>query len=60
MNPVRNRRFLTTTILSAGLVGLIAAPAFAQRNPERDAFFGETHLHTSWSFDGRTSVGKDL
>ncbi|MET0205203.1 MAG: DUF3604 domain-containing protein, partial [Casimicrobiaceae bacterium] len=26
-------------------------PALAQKNPERNAYFGETHLHTSWSFD---------
>ena len=25
---------------------------FAQeKNPERNAYFGETHLHTSWSVD---------
>jgi hypothetical protein len=29
----------------------LAAPAFADPNPERDAFFGETHVHTSWSLD---------
>src|SRR5262245_14797486 len=31
-----------------------AAPAPAadpQRNPERNAYFGETHIHTSWSVD---------
>ncbi len=31
-----------------------AAPATAsapQRNPERNAYFGETHVHTSWSLD---------
>jgi hypothetical protein len=27
-----------------------AAPAL-QPNPERDAYFGETHIHTSWSVD---------
>ena len=27
-----------------------AAPA-AQPNPERNAYFGETHIHTSWSVD---------
>src|SRR5664279_2331487 len=27
------------------------SPAFAQPNPERDAFFGEEHIHTSWSVD---------
>ena len=29
---------------------LIGVPAFAA-NPERDAYFGETHVHTSWSLD---------
>lgn len=36
---------LSATVLSAGL------PVFATPNPEREAFYGETHLHTSWSFD---------
>jgi hypothetical protein len=27
------------------------APTAPQPNPERQAFFGETHVHTSWSFD---------
>ena len=31
---------------------LVIAPAFAQeKNAERNAYFGETHLHTSWSLD---------
>ena len=31
---------------------LIVASAFAQeKNPERNAYFGETHIHTAWSFD---------
>jgi len=25
--------------------------AFADPNPDRDAYFGETHVHTSWSLD---------
>src|SRR5580700_11768660 len=36
------------------LLGIAPAPlpAFAQeKNPERNAYFGETHVHTSWSFD---------
>jgi len=36
-------------ILTLSLVG--AASSFAEPNPERDAFFGETHIHTSWSVD---------
>jgi hypothetical protein len=26
-------------------------PSTSQPNPERNAYFGETHVHTSWSFD---------
>src|SRR5499426_2666292 len=37
--------------LGAGLVALMAASALAQETPQRDVFFGETHVHTSWSFD---------
>ena len=37
--------------LAASLVsGAFAGPALAG-NPERDAYFGETHVHTSWSLD---------
>jgi hypothetical protein len=43
--------FLLTTALAAGFLGLTVLPASAQRNPERDAYFGETHIHTSWSVD---------
>ena len=28
-----------------------ALPAFGDPNPDRDAYFGETHIHTSWSVD---------
>src|SRR5271166_6328911 len=28
-----------------------ALPAFADPNPDRNAYFGETHIHTSWSVD---------
>src|SRR5215510_4705979 len=37
--------------LGAGLMVLTAALGFAQETPQRDVFFGETHVHTSWSFD---------
>lgn len=39
-------------ILAAGAAWIaVALPAFAEPNPERNAYFGETHLHTSWSVD---------
>jgi uncharacterized protein DUF3604 len=51
------QRYLATTIFGAGLLGLAASPALGQRN----AYFGETHVHTSWSFDayifGNTMTG---
>jgi|HubBroStandDraft_6_1064221.scaffolds.fasta_scaffold06897_3 hypothetical protein len=37
----------TTVVAAAGLT----RPATPERNPDREAYFGETHLHTSWSFD---------
>jgi hypothetical protein len=41
----------------------MALPAFAAGNPERNVYFGETHLHTSWSFDafafGNTVAGPE-
>jgi Protein of unknown function (DUF3604) len=43
---------LTKTIVAAGVLGFASSSALAQeRNPERNAYFGETHLHTSWSVD---------
>lgn len=54
-------RHVAAALLGVGLLGLTAAPAAAQKNPLRDAFFGETHVHTSWSFDayifGNTMTG---
>src|SRR5882724_7269392 len=37
------------TVLTLSLA--VAAPSFAAPNPERDPYFGETHIHTSWSVD---------
>src|ERR1700719_351279 len=51
MNRTAKHRYLVTAALAAGLLGLIASPASAQRNPERNAYFGQTHLHTRWSLD---------
>jgi hypothetical protein len=45
------QRYLIFTVATAGVLGLAAAPALAQRNPDRNAYFGETHVHTSWSLD---------
>ena len=42
---------VTGGLLSMGLAVGSASPAFAEKNPPRDAYFGETHVHTSWSFD---------
>src|SRR3979490_514317 len=42
----------TVTILVFMHVAFLATvPALAQGNPEREAYFGETHVHTSWSLD---------
>jgi hypothetical protein len=42
------------TILPVALAAFVAAPGALvaqQRNVERNAYFGETHVHTSWSLD---------
>jgi Protein of unknown function (DUF3604) len=49
---------------SALIVTFVSTPVFAQeKNPERNAYFGETHLHTSWSVDawmfGNRITGQD-
>jgi hypothetical protein len=40
-----------------------APTARVDRNPDREAYFGETHIHTSWSFDayvfGNTKAGPE-
>ncbi len=57
------RRPLTTTVLALGIGILLASPSSAQGNPERNAYFGQTHVHTSWSFDayvfGNTLTGPE-
>ena len=37
--------------LAASLVSVAVASPVLAGNPERDAYFGETHVHTSWSLD---------
>jgi Protein of unknown function (DUF3604) len=42
----------TGRVFYALLVLALSVPAQAQeKNPERNAYFGETHVHTSWSLD---------
>ena len=54
---------LATTVFGFGIGVLAASPGFAQDNPERNAYFGQTHVHTSWSFDayvfGNTLTGPE-
>jgi Protein of unknown function (DUF3604) len=46
------KKVFAKTILAACVLGSASLPAPGQeRNPERNAYFGETHLHTSWSVD---------
>ena len=46
------RPYFLITVSAVALLGLAASSAFAQeRNPDRNAYFGETHIHTSWSVD---------
>src|SRR5215475_3299928 len=47
-----NRQISVLAISAALTLSSLAASAFAQeKNPDRDAYFGETHVHTSWSVD---------
>jgi hypothetical protein len=44
---------ISVSVISAALtLSSLVASAFAQeKNPDRNAYFGETHVHTSWSLD---------
>jgi hypothetical protein len=54
---------LTRLFLWAAVMTLATSPALAEKNPERNVYYGEQHLHTSWSFDayafGDTLTGPD-
>ena len=54
---------LNTGLAVGATVALSILPASAQKNPLREAYFGETHVHTSWSFDayvfGNTKTGPE-
>ena len=43
----RQLTIVTVALIAAGVHGF----AQQQPNPERNAYFGETHVHTSWSLD---------
>ena len=52
MKSTSKQSYVAATVLAAGVLGLATSFAFAQeRNPERNAYFGETHVHTSYSAD---------
>ena len=62
-NRAPNRLHLgcvTTTMLVNGLLIQTGSPTFAQKHPEREAYFGETHVHTSWSLDSYLGFGNTI
>jgi hypothetical protein len=50
----------SSRVLGALTISALAAgSAVAEGNPERNAYFGETHVHTSWSLDA-FSIGNTV
>jgi hypothetical protein len=47
--------FARASLGGAALLAAAAPPASAEANVERKAYFGEQHVHTSWSFDARST-----
>jgi hypothetical protein len=48
----RKKKIGTRALATLTLAFFLAAgPALAGKNPLREVYFGETHVHTSWSFD---------
>ena len=47
------RRFRQSCVAIAATIasGSFGTAALGAPNPDRDAYFGETHVHTSWSLD---------
>src|SRR5215468_3149224 len=54
--PIQSAVFWLLVFLTPSSQSTIAA---AQPNPERNAYFGETHVHTSWSLDA-FSIGNTI
>ena len=47
----RGRRIVRLFFAFGAALAIAPASAQQQANPERQAYFGETHIHTAWSFD---------
>ena len=48
---IGSRRIARTSLVAAAVAAAFGTSTAQQRNPERNAYFGETHVHTSWSLD---------
>src|SRR5262245_31144627 len=44
-------RIASALLVSAALVLAVDAASAVEKNPDRNAYFGQTHSHTSWSVD---------
>jgi hypothetical protein len=53
-------RSIHYTMVGAMVALASAAPATAESNPEREAYFGETHVHSSWSLDSYLAFGNTI
>ena len=60
MNP---KFLMQWAVILCAAFSLTTVSSFAAPNPERDVFFGQTHVHTSWSLDayviGNTVTGPE-
>jgi len=49
----------TKSVFFVFAISILTISALAQETPQRNAYFGETHVHTSWSLDA-FSIGNTL